>query len=64
MTRLEMVAKMFRCTPEQLRSQYLANAKQLKEMHDKAVRTGKKVNKFSADQLKHLYEQAEKNARG
>lgn len=38
----------------QIKNQYAENAKGLKTMHEKAKATGKKVNNFTADQLKVL----------
>lgn len=46
-----MVAKMFGCTEEQARAQYMANAKQVVKMAEKARVTGKKVNGYTEAQL-------------
>lgn len=46
------ICKLFGCSLEQLNSQYADNAKVLKGMQAKAVKSGKKVNGYTADQLK------------
>ena len=50
----EQTCKLFRCSHEQITRQYGANAQQLHQMHEKAVQTGKKVNGYTAGQLKVL----------
>jgi hypothetical protein len=51
------VCRMFNIPVERLNQQYAANAATFKTMYDKAVKTGKKVNGYTADQLKKLYDQ-------
>lgn len=48
----EQICQMFGCTMEQLNAQYASNAGVLKGMHEKAKRTGKKVNGYTEQQLK------------
>lgn len=50
MTR-EQIAKIFGCTPQQVKAQFSANAEQLYAMATKASATGKKVNGYTAAQL-------------
>lgn len=50
MNKLE-VCTMFGCTIEQLNQQYAANARTFRTMHAKAVATGKKVNRYTAEEL-------------
>lgn len=50
----QMVAARFGCTVEQARRQYRRNADQLWEMRDRALETGKKVNGYTADQLRDM----------
>lgn len=45
------IAAVFGCTPEQAKTQQLANAAQLREMAAKARATGKKVNGYTAAEL-------------
>lgn len=45
------VARLFRCTVEQVKSQYARNAAQLRRMADKAAASGRKVNGYTAEQL-------------
>ena len=54
---LEQTAKMYNITVEALKIQYKANAEGLERMYNKAVSTGKKVNGYTADQLKIKVEQ-------
>jgi hypothetical protein len=46
------VALIFGCTPEQVRAQYLRNAKQLAEMAERAHVTGRKFNGFTEAELR------------
>lgn len=46
------IAKIFGCTEDQVRAQFLANANQLAKMRAKAVKTGKKVNGYTAAELR------------
>jgi hypothetical protein len=50
----EYSAKLFGCTPDQVRKQQEANAAQLLQMATKAKRTGKKVNGYTAETLVNL----------
>lgn len=57
------LAKMFNTSEENIKKQYAANAAGLKRMYDKAINTGKKVNGFTAEELKEhflLYEKLSK----
>jgi len=45
------IAKLFGCTEQQVRDQFLANAAQLSLMANKSKRAGHKVNNFTAQQL-------------
>ena len=47
----EQAAKLFGVSLERIKDQYLANAQELEKMHGKAVKTGKKVNGYTAKQL-------------
>jgi hypothetical protein len=47
-----LVAKLFGCTEAQARAQYAANAEQLASLATKAERSGKKVNGYTAEQLR------------
>lgn len=47
----EETRNFFGCSMEQLNNQYAANAAILGKMKDKANKTGKKVNGFTATQL-------------
>ena len=58
----EMIAKVMGCTVEQLTSQYAKNAAQLAVMLHKAVTTGRKVNGYTAEQLRELHTKAQKRA--
>ena len=50
---LTQTAVMYGITVERLKAQYLANAKGLERMYEKALKTGKKVGGYTADQLKN-----------
>ncbi len=52
------IARLFGCTPEQVRAQFAANSKQLSAMADKAQRTTRKVNGYTAQQLRAMACQA------
>lgn len=58
----EEICKMFGCSMQQLNEQYTTNAKQLDEMRAKAVRSGKKVRGFNAEQLTHYTEKYQRLA--
>ncbi len=47
----EKSAKVFGCTLEQARVMFRRNAYKLMEMHAKAMKTGKKVNGYTAEEL-------------
>jgi hypothetical protein len=49
-------------TPEQMRAQYAKNANGLRFLLAKAERTGKKVNGYTADQLRAHIEKFERLA--
>lgn len=57
-------ARRFNCTVEQLRAHYQKNLKILQEMLDKAEATNKKVNGYSAHQLRGMVSDHEKLASG
>jgi hypothetical protein len=50
----DQMAKRFDCTVEQVRVQYAKNAVGLRQMHAKAVRTGKPVNGYTAEKLAEM----------
>lgn len=52
---VEKIAAKFGVSVEQLKKQYFNNAVQLEKMYKKAIETGKKVNGFTAEQLKTSY---------
>ena len=56
------IAKFFKCTPEQLSAQYARNAFDLSKMADKASKTGKKVNGYTAVQLAEMSAKSKKLA--
>jgi hypothetical protein len=58
----EQVAKIFGCTVEQARAQYLANAASLRNDAAKAARTGKKVRGYTEAQCIAAAEKMEKAA--
>ena len=51
---IEQTAEMFGVSIQRIKDQYLANAKGLQQMLDKAVKTGKKVNNYTKEQLKEM----------
>lgn len=51
---IEATAKIFNVPVERIKEQYLANANGLQKMYEKAIKTGKKVNGYTADQLKNM----------
>jgi hypothetical protein len=59
----EHIAKFFGCTIEQAKAQFAANALQLAAMQKKAIFTGKKVNGYTANQLKNHAESMAKKAK-
>lgn len=48
----EQIAAMFGCTVSQVRAQFAANAKQLAKMAEKAESLGRKVNGYTATELR------------
>lgn len=54
---IEQTAKMYGVSVEAIKAQYLANAQGMERMYNKAVETSKKVNGFTADQLKAKIEE-------
>ena len=59
---IEQTAKMYGVSIEAIKAQYAANAQGLEKMYNKAVETGKKVNGYTADQLKEKVEEYKKLA--
>lgn len=57
-------AQRFNCSVEQLRAHYGKNAQVLREMLTKAETTGKKVNGYTAQQLRDMVTDHEKLAKG
>jgi DeoR/GlpR family transcriptional regulator of sugar metabolism len=53
------LAALFNTSEDRIRKQYSDNASILKQMYDKAIKTGKKVNGYTAAQLKENYERFE-----
>jgi hypothetical protein len=64
MITLATVAKRFGTTIERVRAQYLANAAQMRAMAEKAERTGRKVNGYTAEQLNARADEFERIAGG
>ena len=52
----EALCGMFKCTPEQLKEQYRANAEVFRVMLERAIATGKRVNGYTASALQTLYD--------
>ena len=52
----DQISKMFGCSIERLNEQYAENAKTFERMYEKAIKTGKKVNGYTAVQLKQMVE--------
>ncbi len=48
---IAQTVKAFKCTPEQAAAQFLANAKQLQAMAERAKATGKKVGGYTVQEL-------------
>ena len=46
------ICRRFNCTPEQVRAMHAKNAEGLRAMLAKAEKTGKKVNGYTAEQLR------------
>lgn len=63
-TNKKSIAKVLGCTVEQINNQFVVNARQLRAMHAQAVRTGKKINGYTAsdlDAMAESYEAASSN---
>jgi hypothetical protein len=58
----DQIAKFFKCTPEALAAQYAYSAADLAKMKEKAEKTGKKVNGYTAEQLAAMSSKMEKLA--
>jgi hypothetical protein len=58
----EQLCKVYHCTLDQLDNQYKENAEGLDRMYQKAVRTGKKVNGYTASRLEQLRDEFLKSA--
>ena len=56
-------ANLFGCSLETIKEQYLGNAQVLEVMYKKAVKTGKKVNGYTASQLKEMTDDYYQRAR-
>lgn len=59
-TDLKSLALRFGVTPEQLRQQYRANARQLRLLEAKAIESGRKVRGYTADELRTKAERIER----
>jgi hypothetical protein len=57
------VATLFNCTPEQVRAQYSANAKDLRGMASKARASGRQVNGYTAGELSTMAADVAKKAK-
>ncbi len=49
---IEQTAAIYGVSIEAIKAQYLANAQGMERMYNKAIETGKKVNGYTAEQLK------------
>lgn len=58
------IAMFFGVTVERIREQYSENAKALKQMHNKSIRTGKKVNGYTELHLSEMVAEYELKAKG
>jgi hypothetical protein len=54
---VEQTAKAFNVSVEAIKAQYAANAESMERMYNKAIETGKKVNGYTAEQLKAKVEE-------
>jgi hypothetical protein len=54
----EQIAQRFGCTVAQVKAQHRRNAEGLLGMADKAARTGKRVNGYTAEQLQRMAERS------
>ena len=52
------IAGLLGCTEAQIRAQFAQNAKQLAAMADKAKTTGRKVNGYTAEELRSSADEA------
>lgn len=59
----QQIANFFGVSTDNLKRQYAENAKVLETMHAKAVKTGKKVNGYTAAQLQTMTEQYKAKAK-
>lgn len=57
------LAQRFGCSVEQIRAQHADNGRALRRMLEKAVRTRKKVNGYSAAQLAVMLTETEQRAK-
>ena len=48
---IDQIAAMLKCTPDQVRAQFAKNAADTQADADKAAASGKKVRKYTAEQL-------------
>lgn len=48
---IDQLAAIFKCTPDQVRAQFARNAEATQKDADKARATGKKIRKYTADEL-------------
>lgn len=60
----KQIAKLTGCTVEQVRAQHARNADALAGMLAKAESTGRKVNGYTADELRTLHQAAQRRAAG
>ena len=60
----QQIAKLTGCTVEQVRAQQARNASMLAGMLDKATATGRKVNGYTADELRTMHSAATQRAVG
>jgi ribosome-binding protein aMBF1 (putative translation factor) len=59
----EEVAQMFGVSIDRIKQQHRDNAKALQSMYDKAVKTGKKVNGYTAAQLAEMVKDSNERGR-
>ena len=62
-SRIAAMAKILGCSVDQINTQLDKNARTLRAMHAQAVKTGKRVNGFTANDLDALAESYEKRTR-
>lgn len=61
-TRIEAMAQILGCTPEQVKAQLAKNAKQLRSMEAEAIEKGRKVNGYTASDLGALAQSYEERS--